>query len=209
MTSQPGGERRPTDASVTDESLVRRLRAGSVTAADRLYARYVSRLRALARAKLSADLAGRVDPDDIVQSVFRRFFQHAARDDYDAPAGEDLWDLLLVITLNRVRSEQAYQRAAKRDVRRTVNPGRQADGEWEDPLAAVADRDESAADALRLVIAEAMEKLPADHQRAVELRMEGYEVADIARTLARSKRTVERLLQEARGVLRAALSETE
>src|SRR5436305_7435191 len=108
---------RPPDAS--DDSLVRRLRAGSETAADRLYARYVARLRALARAKLSADVAGRVDPDDIVQSVFRRFFQAAQRGDYDAPAGDDLWDLLLVITLNRVRSEQAYQRAAKRDVRRT------------------------------------------------------------------------------------------
>ncbi len=201
-TPAPGGA--PTDPSVTDDSLVRRLRAGSETAAGRLYARYVARLRALARAKLSAELAGRVDPDDIVQSVFRRLFQAARRGDYDAPAGEDLWDLFLVITLNRVRSEQAYQRAAKRDVRRTARAGPD-----EDPLAAVADRDESAEAALRLYVAEALEQLPEDYRRAVELRMEGYEVADIARTLGRSKRTVERLLQEARGVLRAALSETD
>src|SRR5580700_10014396 len=106
--------------SVSDDSLVRRLRDGSETAADRIYTRYVARLRGLARAKLSAELAGRVDPDDIVQSVFRRFFQAARSDDYEAPGGEDLWDLLLVITLNRVRSEYTYQRAAKRDVRRTA-----------------------------------------------------------------------------------------
>src|SRR5271156_4088330 len=115
--------------SLTDDSLVRRLRAGSETAADRIYGRYVARLRGLAQAKLTADLAGRVDPDDIVQSVFRRFFQAARRDDYTAPGGEDLWDLLLVITLNRVRSEQAFQRAAKRDVRRTANAGRRPGNE--------------------------------------------------------------------------------
>jgi RNA polymerase sigma-70 factor (ECF subfamily) len=204
MTDGPMAGGRAPDGSVSDDSLVRRLRAGSESAAGRLYDRYVGRLRALARAKLSADLAGRVDPDDIVQSVFRRFFQAAAREDYDAPAGEDLWDLLLVITLNRVRSEAAYQRAAKRDVRRMIQAGPD-----EDPLAAIADRDESAAAALRLHVAEALEKLPADHQRAVELRMDGYEVAEIARAVGRSKRTVERLLQEARGVLRSALTETD
>jgi RNA polymerase sigma-70 factor (ECF subfamily) len=204
MTARLGHQPGLTDGSASDDSLVRRLRAGSESAADHLYTRYAARLRALARAKLSADLAGRVDPDDIVQSVFRRFFQAARRDGYDVPAGEDLWDLLLVITLNRVRSEQAFQRAAKRDVRRTAR-GRGND----DPLAAVADRDESAAAALRLYVAEALEKLPADHRQAVELRMEGYEVAEIARALGRSKRTGERLLQEAREVLRAALSEIE
>ena len=190
--------------SASDGSLVRRLRAGSETAAGRLYARYVARLRALARAKLSTDLAGRVDPDDIVQSVFRRFFQAARRDDYAAPAGEDLWDLLLVITINRVRSEQAFQRAAKRDVRRTARAT-----DEDDPLAAIADRDESAAAALRLYVAEALETLPGDHQRAVELRMEGHEVVDIARALGRSKRTAERLLQEAREILRNALTEAD
>jgi RNA polymerase sigma-70 factor, ECF subfamily len=203
MTAKPGHDNRLTAGSASDESLVRRLRAGSETAAGRLYTRYVARLRALARAKLSAELAGRVDPDDIVQSVFRRFFQAARGDDYDAPAGEDLWNLLLVITLNRVRSEQTYHRAAKRDVRRTTR-GK----EGEDPLAAIADRDDSAAAALRLYVGETLEKLGADHRRAVELRMEGYEVAEIARELGRSKRSGERLLQEAREVLRAALNET-
>ena len=100
--------------------------------------------------------------------------------------------------------EAAYQRAAKRDVRRTAKAGPD-----EDPLAAVADRDDTAAAALRLHVAEALEQLPADYQRVVELRMEGYEVAEIARAVGRSKRTVERLLQEARGVLRSALSETD
>jgi RNA polymerase sigma factor (sigma-70 family) len=196
----------PRTENVSDDSLVRRLQAGSETAAGHLYVRYVARLRGLARAKMSAEVAGRVDPDDIVQSVFRRFFQAARRDDFAAPAGEDLWDLLLVITINRVRSEHAYQRAAKRDVRRTGKPGGRAEAEWsEDPLAAIADQDDSAVAALRLYVVEALETLPPDHRRAVELRMDGFEVAEIARDLGRSKRTSERLLQEARDLLNTAL----
>jgi RNA polymerase sigma-70 factor (ECF subfamily) len=203
MTAELKHDSRLTEWSASDDTLVRRLQAGSESAADRLYTRYVARLRGLARSKLSADLSGRVDPDDIVQSVFRRFFQAACRDKYVVPAGEDLWDLLLVITLNRVRSEQAFQRAAKRDVRRTTQG--KAD---EDPLAAIAERDDSAAAALRLHIAEALENLGADQRRAVELRMQGYDVAEIASALGRSKRTGERLLQEAREMLRAALQES-
>jgi RNA polymerase sigma-70 factor (ECF subfamily) len=198
------GGRAPAEpaASASDDSLVRWLRAGNETAASRLYGRYVARLRALARAKLSAELSRRVDPEDIVQSVFRRFFQAARQGNYDAPRGEDLWDLLLVITLNRIRSEKSFQRAAKRDVRRTAPAG--PDG---CSLEAIAERDDLAGALLRMYVAEALEQLPADYRRVVELRMEGHEVAEIAGLTGRSKRTVERILQESRGVLRGALCE--
>jgi DNA-directed RNA polymerase specialized sigma24 family protein len=43
----------------------------------------------------------------------------------------------------------------------------------------------------------------------VELRMEGYEVAEIAQQTGRSKRTVERILQESRNQLKVLLAEEE
>jgi len=183
-------------ASASDDTLVRWLRAGDETAAGQLYARYVARLRALARAKLSSDLKSRLDSDDIVQSVFRRFFEAAVGDNFAVPAGEDLWNLLLVITLNKVRSEQSFHRAAKRDVRRTFEPGT-ADFSLE----AVAERDDAAVALLRFHVAEALERVPPHYRTVVELRMEGHEVAAIAERVGRSKRTVERILQESRGVL--------
>jgi RNA polymerase sigma-70 factor (ECF subfamily) len=190
--------------SVSDGSLMRRLSAGSEAAADRLYARYVTRLRALARARLSTDVNARVDPEDIVQSVFRRFFHAAKRGNYDAPNATDLWDLLLVITLNKIRSEESYQRAAKRDVRRT-----KAGGSETNLLAQVADRDEAAATVLQLYVEEALGRLPAASRQVVELRMEEHGVADIARHTGRSKRTVERILQESRDALKELLLETD
>ena len=118
MTEQPRDGSTANGAS--DGSLVRRLKGGSEDAATQLYTRYANRLRALARANTSAQLARRVDAEDIVQSVFRIFFAGASRGMYDVPAGEDLWKLLLVIALNKIRGESVYHQAAKRDVRVTA-----------------------------------------------------------------------------------------
>src|SRR3954451_19387507 len=108
------------DGETSDGSLLRLYRHGDQDAAKLLYLRYAGRLRALARARTSSDLAGRVDDDDIVQSVFGSFFRGVIRGAYDAPAGEELWNLFLVITLNKIRAKGVFHRAAKRDVRQTI-----------------------------------------------------------------------------------------
>src|SRR3954470_24029280 len=94
----------PDAPAPSDGSLLRRLRVGSEDAATALYLRYASRLRHLTAANTSPQLARRVDADDIVQSVFRAFFDGAGQGLYDVPAGEDLWKLLVVIALNKIRS---------------------------------------------------------------------------------------------------------
>src|SRR5260370_24947468 len=102
-------------ADLSDHSLVQSFKLGSQEAATLLYRRYANRLRALARSKCSPDLAVRVDADDIVQCVFRSFFQAVSRGAYDVPPGEQLWKVLTVITRNRIRSEWPLHPSAKRD----------------------------------------------------------------------------------------------
>ena len=65
---------------------------------------------------VSSSLSSRVDPEDIVQSVFRTFFRRASEGQYQVPSGEELWKLLLAISLNKVRSVGQFHRAAKRDI---------------------------------------------------------------------------------------------
>jgi RNA polymerase sigma-70 factor (ECF subfamily) len=199
MTEQPK-DGRAAD-SVSDGSLVRRLRGGSEDAATKLYTRYAQRLRALARANTSAQLARRVDAEDIVQSVFRIFFTGASRGLYDVPAGEDLWKLLLVIALNKIRGESVFHHAAKRDVRATAELDRL------EPAAEPEDGEESAVIFLRLVVKDTLERLPPAERQMLELRMEGFDVAEIADRVSRSKRTVERTLQQARTRLKQVLDE--
>ena len=55
------------------------------------------------------------------------------------------------------------------------------------------------------MIQEALEHLPLEYREIVQLRIEGYEVEEIAARSNRAKRTVERILQEARKRLGALL----
>src|SRR5438270_13986879 len=133
------------DETPSDHSLLQQYRRGQDDAPTLLYLRYAERLRALAAAQRSPGLASRVDPEDIVQSVFRSVFRRAAEGQYDVPEGEEIWKLLLVIGLNKIRAVGAFHRAARRDVRQT------ASGEtYDQALESEAARDESALTVLRL-----------------------------------------------------------
>jgi len=179
--------------SASDRSLLRRFQEGEEDAATHLYRRYAARLRGLIQAQLSANLARRVEVEDVVQSVFRSFFRRASEGAYEVPAGEELWRLFLVMALNKVRNQGDFHTAAKRDVRLEANPT--DTGATLEQLTT----DDSAAEVfLQLVVTEALERLPPHHRQAVQLRLEGYEVAEIAQLIQRSKRTTERIFQELR-----------
>ena len=180
-------------AAPSDGSLLRRVSAGDEAAATALYQRYAARLRGLA-AKRVDGFGGRFDADDIVQSAFRAFFQGARKQAYTVPPEGELWGLLMVIGLNKVREYADHHRADKRDVGRTT--GEDADH----PALA---RDDTAAEFLRLVVDERLAGLPAAHREIVRLRLMGFEVGEISGRTGRSRRTVERVLQEFRAGLTA------
>lgn len=192
---------RPT-SEPSDHSLLRRVKDGKQDAADALYYRYANRLIALARKNSSPELAAQVDSDEIVQSVFGSFFRGAQQGYYDIPEGEELWKLLLVISFNKIRTKVAYHRAAMRDSRLTVTSNeldyrtsRLAAGE-------IASRE------LHMTIDDALCTMPDDYRKIVSLRIEGHTVGEVAQRVKRSKRTVERILQEVRGSLSNMLDES-
>jgi RNA polymerase sigma-70 factor, ECF subfamily len=181
----------------SDMSLLRRFRLGSEDAATELYRRYAPRLRRLARRECSSSsLAPRVDADDIVQSVFCAFFQAVRKGYYDVPDGEDLWKLLLVIALNKVRTKKTFHQAAKRDFRQTISV---------QGARARCQPDDANRQLLRIAFEDALFHLGRPERQMVALLMEGWQVAEIAAKVGRSKRTIERNLQAARQGLRRLL----
>src|SRR5690606_27023149 len=94
--------------------LVERVRVGDQSAAEELFHRHVGRLIALAHSRLSARLGRRIDPEDVVQSAFCSFFRHAQAGRFSIEKGGDLWRLLVVITLNKLREKVEYHSAGKR-----------------------------------------------------------------------------------------------
>ncbi|HXD88209.1 MAG TPA: sigma-70 family RNA polymerase sigma factor [Urbifossiella sp.] len=184
-------------SSGSDKTLIRRYRSGDEAAATSLYLRYAHRLRALAKDYCTGNYARRFDADDIVQSVFRTFFAGVRQRGYDVPPDGELWGLLMVLALNKVRNLVDYHRAGKRAVQQTASV---TDLDQQNILAA----DENAAAFLRLVLEEQLAGMPESNQTIVRLRIEGHEVAEIAERTGRSRRTVERVLQE----FRVRLSQT-
>src|SRR5262245_29821850 len=90
-----------------------------------VYYAFGERLLELANAEIGDKLGRHVDANDVVQSVFRTFIRRAEDNGgiEGLPPGTDLWRLLLVITLNKIRRAGNYHRAAKRSVDRTVRIG--------------------------------------------------------------------------------------
>lgn len=179
--------------NASDSSLLRRVQRGNQDAATELYFRYAERLRNLVRTETSPALARREDAEDILQSIFSSFFRGVGQGYYDVPAGDELWKLLLVIALNKICAKGTYHRAAKRDMRITLG------GEFLNRYRRYAHgsrRDGTTF--LKLAIDEALAQLQPLQRQMVVYRIEGYEVAEIASRVHRSKRTVERVLQEFR-----------
>ncbi len=204
MAGRDGQAEPGPDEATSDGSLLRRFRRGQADASTLLYLRHAGRLHGLAVKKSSPDLARRVDADEIVQSVFRTFFRRASRGEYDVPDGEEMWKLLLVIALNKVRSAGTHHRAAKRDVSRTSGGA-----DYDRAIESTEADDEAALTVLRLVIDDVLLELDATRRQMIELRIEGHEVAEIAEKVRRSKRSVERVLQDFRTRLGALIHDEE
>lgn len=183
-------------SDLSDADLLRLLQAGESSAAVEIYERYAQRLWRLANKNSSEQLAVRVAPEDIVQSVFRTFFRRATEGHYELPDGDELWKLFLVISLNKMRKKAVFHSAAKRDMSRTQSIG---NSQLSGP--------ETPSDVLRMTVDEMISTLPAEQQGIVRDRIHGYEITEIAERNSVSRRTTERVLQTFRSRLLEELSE--
>jgi RNA polymerase sigma-70 factor (ECF subfamily) len=179
-----------------DESLVARWRAGDQRAAAELFRRYADRLIALARSRLSTRMAQRIDPEDVVQSAYRSFFADSRDDRYDVERGGDLWQLLVTITLHKLHHHVTQASAQKRAVERECHFGS------EDSLlgiqAHLSAHEPSPMEAVALseLLEQVMRQLDPRERRMLELRLQGYNLDEIATQTQLSRRTVKRVLKE-------------
>lgn len=173
--------------------LLERFRAGDDRAAGAILARYGARLTALARSRLGARLARRVDPEDVVQSACRSFFGGVRGGQYTLARVGDLWRLLAGITKHKLLHQVRYQTAARRSVAAEVP----LDGVHSRHLVArppgVSDRADD--------LAGLAGRLDPFARRVLELRLRGGSIAAIGVETGRAERTVRRALERVRNLL--------
>jgi RNA polymerase sigma-70 factor (ECF subfamily) len=176
------------------------VRDGDEDAASILYERYARRVLGLVESRLGARLRSSTEPEDVVQSVFRSMFRGVQSGNYDAPPGATLWNLLAVISVNKLRRKANHQSAKCRDIDRHVSL------EMLDPGKAI---DESSIEFLELTVRETLELLRPLDREILSLRIQGHAIDEISDTTGRSCRTVERSLHNSRKRLASLLLECE
>ena len=181
----------------SDELLLHRLKSGDERAADEVFHRYVDRLTALARSRLSQRLAARLNADDVVMSAYRSFFVRAKQGAFALEAGGDLWRLLVEITLHKLYRQASHHSAKKRSVAREAA---QPDGRPHRAVNTGPTADQAVAAAEELALA--MRELSDNARAALELRLQGHELNEIAKQLGCSERTVRRWLDDCKAALR-------
>ena len=184
----------------TDRSLVVMVRDGDEDAANILYERYARRVLGLVESKLGAKLRTTTEPEDVVQSVFRSMFRGVQSGNYEAPPGSTLWNLLAVISVNKLRRRATHQSAQRRDIDRLVSLESVNDG------AAI---DESSVEFLEICVRETVEHLRPLDRDILALRIQGFTVDEISEQTSRSCRTVERSLHNSRKQLASLLLDEE
>jgi len=191
--------------STTDSfnGMIGRLRDGDDHAAAETFNRFSQRLIALARKRLSGRMNRKLDADDVIQSVYRSFFTRLQDGQFRFDDWDGLWRLLVTITLRKCVNQVEYFQAARRDVRReSSTTGFQGPNLGNYSFAREPTPDEAA------MLAETIEGLfssrKQDERDILALQLEGYATAEISQTVARSERTVRRVVARAKTQLERA-----
>ncbi len=155
---------------------------------------FSNRLLKLAKSRLPEFMHAKVDAEDVVQSVFKSFFQRNEAGQFSFDETQDLWRLLAAITYRKVQRAMRFHLQQQRDVRRE-QPG---------TVEALSAEHVSPTASSLFVMAESLEsilaKLPPTHRSVLQLRMDGHSITDIAQQLNLSTRTVDRGLSMARKI---------
>jgi RNA polymerase sigma-70 factor (ECF subfamily) len=165
-------------------------------AAEELFQRYITRLIALARQRISRRLGRRLDAEDVVLSAWRSFFVRVRDGRIEVQPGNDIWELLATITLHKMVGHLERHTAGKRSIQR--------EEEWQTddslclvPVEAVA-RDPLPEEELALQeeLEAALAPLSPTHRQIIELRLAGCTQPEIAGQVGRTERLVRLVLTE-------------
>jgi RNA polymerase sigma-70 factor (ECF subfamily) len=179
------------------DDLLNRLRRGDDAASREVYERYRQRLIYLAQQRLAGALQNKVDPEDVLQSVYRSFFVRVAEGQFELEDWDGLWNLLVSITLHKCGHQVEYHYAARRDMRREA-AGAGTDGasplDWQ-ALAREPTPDEAAM--LTETVEYLLRGLPEERQQQIlVLRLQGHSLVEISQQVGRSEQTVYRVLDQ-------------
>jgi RNA polymerase sigma-70 factor (ECF subfamily) len=184
------------DSQGSFEQVMARLRDGDPAAAAEVFNRFAHRLLALARVRLDGRMRQKMDPEDVLQSVFRSFFSRQAGGQFDLANWESLWGMLTAITLRKCGRRIDYFRAARRNVQREIAPAGNGSFSGWDALAGEPTPSEAAM--LTETLEQLMRQLDEQQRSILSLSLQGCSSRQISEQAGCTERTVRRVLERIR-----------
>jgi RNA polymerase sigma-70 factor (ECF subfamily) len=181
--------------------LISRLDQGHQSAATEVFERFAGRLVALARSRMNPRLLQKVDPEDVAQSALASFFRAHGKERFRFDDWGGLWGLLVTMTLRKCGRRVEEFHAARRDVRREM---RQPESEDNSARQEPTDPEPTPVEAAALteIIEQVMSHLEARGRQVLTLRLRGYTVQEISHEIGRTERTVHRVLDQIKRLLK-------
>ena len=178
------------DANMSDSfvDFVGRLQRSDDVAAQQLFGRFTHQLIVLAMRHVGVGMRHKVDPEDVVQSVYKSFFLRYGDGKLGAVNWNSLWGLLTLITVRKCAERASYHHAECRDTAREVSQPRGDDSaERLEPFG----REPTPLEAA--VLSETVEQLHSildeDERPILEMSLQGYTTREISERLERADST--------------------
>jgi RNA polymerase sigma-70 factor (ECF subfamily) len=195
------------DSRPGDLELVSNFKAGSESAAQELFDRYCERLLRLAKRRIGQRMVSRVDPEDVLQSAFRTFFNRVRNDEFSFHEEDDLFKLLVRLTVHKTLRQIAFHRAGKRNPELEAAQGSDA----QDLLQQISADEPSPEAAVALVdeFERFMGQLPPLDRQVLSLKLQGYSTVEIAEQIGSYDRKVRRILERIQNLAQGQTGEPE
>jgi len=183
-----------------DLQLIAAFKAGDESAARELFDKYCEQLMRLAKKRIGQRMTSRVDPEDVLQSAFRTFFTHVRNDDFSFEQADDLFKLLVRLTVHKTLRQIAYHRAAKRNPELEIGHGSDA----HELLQQIAS--ESPSPEVEVALVDEFERfvgqLPPVDREVLGLKLQGFTTVEIAEKLGSYDRKIRRILERVQDLAR-------
>ncbi|WP_298862585.1 sigma-70 family RNA polymerase sigma factor [uncultured Gimesia sp.] len=186
------------------QQMIDDLEAGDESAAQELVLRYTNRLLGIARARMDRQLQQKVDPEDVLQSVYRSFFRRHKNEEFNLDTRDGLWALLVTLTIRKCCKQMRHYHRKGRDLSREVSTAFPEENQITVQQLISKEPTPEQAVLLTELVEKVMSPLDKQGQTIFMMRLQGFSEREICDEINRSERTVRRTLSQIRSQLIAA-----
>lgn len=181
------------------------VKQGDRAAEETVHREFVDKLVRVASRKISSRFKAKIAPEEVVQSVFASFFYRHRNQEYHFENWNDLWALLLRITVCKCSDRIAAFRTQKRDVSREVGATNREDVSGGiGPAGFVRSKGPSPEEIaiFEETLDHLFDRLNERQQQVVGLRLQGMSNLEISQMIGRTERSVYRIHNQIQKIFR-------